>query len=95
MKKIAFLMKQASVVIESKTLPKYKDPSFPMVAYQIGNQDCSQALLDLGASKNLILALCLLATQSWRDQTHLCGTLIGGQIGKETKRNRRRCSTEN
>ena len=35
-------------------MPKYKDPGFPMVACQIGNQACNQALLDLGASVNLM-----------------------------------------
>ncbi|KAL5580563.1 hypothetical protein UlMin_013005 [Ulmus minor] len=54
-KKMAFLAEQASVVIDSKTPPKYKDPGCPTVACQIGNQACGQALLDLGASVNLML----------------------------------------
>ncbi|KAL5537769.1 hypothetical protein UlMin_046241 [Ulmus minor] len=53
-KKMAFLVEQASVVIDSKTPPKYKDPRCPTVACQIGNQACGQALLDLGASVNLM-----------------------------------------
>ncbi|KAL5565886.1 hypothetical protein UlMin_029050 [Ulmus minor] len=53
-KKTAFLAEQASAVIDSKTPPKYKDPGCPTVACQIGNQACGQALLDLGASVNLI-----------------------------------------
>ncbi|KAL5564929.1 hypothetical protein UlMin_028093 [Ulmus minor] len=36
------------------TPPKYKDPGCPTVACQIGNQACGQALLDLGASVNLM-----------------------------------------
>ncbi|KAL5540047.1 hypothetical protein UlMin_042820 [Ulmus minor] len=53
-KKTAFLAEQASAVIDSKTPPKYKDPGCPTVACQIGNQACGQALLDLGASVNLM-----------------------------------------
>ncbi|KAL5580498.1 hypothetical protein UlMin_012940 [Ulmus minor] len=48
------LKEQASAVIDSKTPPKYKDPGYPTVACQIGNQACGQALLDLGASVNLM-----------------------------------------
>ncbi|KAL5581556.1 hypothetical protein UlMin_013998 [Ulmus minor] len=36
------------------TPPKYKDPGYPTVACQIGNQACGQVLLDLGASVNLM-----------------------------------------
>ncbi|KAL5556361.1 hypothetical protein UlMin_038597 [Ulmus minor] len=53
-KKTAFLAEQASAVIDSKTPPKYKDPGCPTVACQIGNQACGQALLDLGATVNLM-----------------------------------------
>ncbi|KAL5578110.1 hypothetical protein UlMin_019809 [Ulmus minor] len=53
-KKTTFLAEQASAVIDSKTPPKYKDPGCPTVACQFGNQACGQALLDLGASVNLI-----------------------------------------
>ncbi|KAL5550786.1 hypothetical protein UlMin_000962 [Ulmus minor] len=53
-KKTAFLVEQASAVVDSKTPPKYKDPGCPTVACQIGNQACGQALLDLGASVNLM-----------------------------------------
>ncbi|KAL5547033.1 hypothetical protein UlMin_006720 [Ulmus minor] len=53
-KKTTFLAEQASAVIDSKTPPKYKDPGCPTVACQIGNQACGQALLDLGASVNLM-----------------------------------------
>ncbi|KAL5559930.1 hypothetical protein UlMin_036141 [Ulmus minor] len=53
-KKTAFLAEQASAVINSKTPPKYIDPGCPTVACQIGNQACGQALLDLGASVNLM-----------------------------------------
>ena len=54
MKKTTLLAEQATAVIDSKTLPKYKDSGCPTVACQIGNQACGQALLDLGASVNLM-----------------------------------------
>ncbi|GKV44317.1 hypothetical protein SLEP1_g51509 [Rubroshorea leprosula] len=41
-------------MIEQKTLPKYKDPGCPTIFYQIGSQEFGQALLDLGASVNLM-----------------------------------------
>ena len=40
MKKMTFLSEQASTVIDSKTLPKYKDPGYPMMAFQIENKAC-------------------------------------------------------
>ena len=53
-KKTAFLTEQVSAVIEQKTPPKYKDPGCPTISCQIGTHDFSQALLDLGASVNLM-----------------------------------------
>ncbi|XP_062103689.1 uncharacterized protein LOC133814789 [Humulus lupulus] len=53
-KKTAFLTEQVSAVIEQKTPPKYKDPGCPTISCQIGTHEFSQALLDLGASVNLM-----------------------------------------
>ena len=53
-KKTAFLTEQVSAVIEQKAPPKYKDPGCPTISCQIGTHEFSQALLDLGASVNLI-----------------------------------------
>ncbi|KAM6547440.1 hypothetical protein CsatB_019116 [Cannabis sativa] len=53
-KKTAFLTEQVSSVIEQKTPPKYKDPGCPTISCQIGTHEVSQALLDLGASVNLM-----------------------------------------
>ncbi|XP_062080181.1 uncharacterized protein LOC133784931 [Humulus lupulus] len=53
-KKTAFLTEQLSAVIEQKTPPKYKDPGCPTISCQIGTHEFSQALLDLGASVNLM-----------------------------------------
>ena len=53
-KKTAFLTEQVSALIEQQIPPKYKDPSCPTIAYSIGNHEFGQALLDLGASVNLM-----------------------------------------
>ena len=53
-KKTAFLTEQVSAVIEQKAPLKYKDPGCPTISYQIGTYRFSQALLDLGASVNLM-----------------------------------------
>ena len=42
------------MVIEQKTLPKYKDPDCPPITCHIGIDEFSQALLNLGASVNLM-----------------------------------------
>ena len=52
--KRAFLTEQASALIQHKTPPKYKDPGCPTVSCVIGNFKIEQALLDLGASVNLL-----------------------------------------
>ncbi|XP_057972668.1 uncharacterized protein LOC131160804 [Malania oleifera] len=53
-KKTAFLTEQVSAVIEQKTPPKYKDPGCPTITCHIETNEFSQALLDLGASVNLM-----------------------------------------
>ena len=53
-KKTTFLTEQVSAVIEQKTPPKYKDPGCPTTSCYIGTQFFGQALLDLGASVNLM-----------------------------------------
>ena len=58
--KKTLLAKQASAVIERKTLLKYKDPDCPTVTCRIGDNESSEALLNIGASVNkcLILSIC-------------------------------------
>ena len=53
-KEKAFLTEHASAIIQFKTPPKYKDPGCPTISCIIGNHKRDQALLDLGASVNLI-----------------------------------------
>ena len=53
-KKTAFLIEQVSAVIEQKTPSKYKDPGYPTITCHIGTHEFGQALLDLGASVNLM-----------------------------------------
>ena len=52
--KKAFLTKQVSAIIQSKTPVKYKDPGSPTISVNIGGTCIDKALLDLGASVNLL-----------------------------------------
>ena len=52
--KKAFLTEQVSFIIECKTLVKYKDPGCPTISVNIGSTCVEKALLDLGASVNLL-----------------------------------------
>ncbi|GKU87048.1 hypothetical protein SLEP1_g1503 [Rubroshorea leprosula] len=53
-KKIALWTEQVSAVIEQRTPSKCKDPGCRTIACQIGSREFGQALLDLGASVNLM-----------------------------------------
>ena len=52
--KKAFLTEQASAIIECKTPMKYKDLGCPTISVNIGGISVEKALLDLGASVNLL-----------------------------------------
>ena len=52
--KKAFLTEQVSVIIECKTPVMYKDPGCPTILVNIGGTCVEKALLDLGASVNLL-----------------------------------------
>ena len=49
-----FLTEQVSSIIQCKTLVKYKDPGCPTISMNIGGTCVEMALLDLGASVNLL-----------------------------------------
>ena len=53
--KKAFLTEQVSAIIQCKTPVKYKDPGCPTISVNIGGICVEKALLDLGASVNLLL----------------------------------------
>ena len=53
--KKAFLTEQVSAIIQCKTPVKYKDPGCPTISVNIGGTSVEKALLDLGASVNLLL----------------------------------------
>ena len=55
--KKVFLIEQVSVIIQCKTPLKYKDPSCPTISMNIGGTWVEKALLNLGASVNLLLYL--------------------------------------
>ena len=52
--KKAFRIEQVSSIIQCKTLLKYKDPGSPTISVNIGGTCIDKALLDLGASVNLL-----------------------------------------
>ena len=52
--KKAFLTKQVSAIIQNNRHPKFKDPSCPTISCVMGNSKIEKALLDLGASVNLL-----------------------------------------
>ena len=52
--KKAFLTEQVSAIIQSKNAVKYKDPGSPTISVNIGGTCLDKALLDLGASVNLL-----------------------------------------
>ena len=52
--KKAFLTEQVSAIIQCKTLVKCKDPCCPTISVNIGGTCVEKALLDLGASVNLL-----------------------------------------
>ena len=54
MNKKAFLIEQVNAIIECKTLVKYKDLGCPTISVNIGGTSVEKALLDLGASVNLL-----------------------------------------
>ena len=51
--KKAFLTKHISVIIENKTLVKYKDPGCPTISLNIEEKHIEKALLDLGVRVNI------------------------------------------
>ena len=52
--KKAFLIEQVSAIIQCKTPVKYKDPDCPTISMNIGGTCVEKALLDLGASVNML-----------------------------------------
>ncbi|RVW13730.1 hypothetical protein CK203_087198 [Vitis vinifera] len=52
--KKAFLTEQVSSIIQCKSPLKYKDPGCPTISVMIGGKVVEKALLDLGASVNLL-----------------------------------------
>ena len=53
--KEGFIAKQVSIILQSKSLIKYKDPGYPTIIVSIGQKCTRKVLLDLGVSVNLML----------------------------------------
>ena len=54
LEKKAFITEQVSAIIQSKTLVKYNNPGSPTISVNIGGTCIDKALLDLGASVNVL-----------------------------------------
>ena len=54
LKRKSFLIEQVSAIIQCNTPIKYKDPGYPTISMNIDNTFVKRALLDLGASVNLL-----------------------------------------
>ncbi|GAV90869.1 hypothetical protein CFOL_v3_34271 [Cephalotus follicularis] len=52
--KTVHLIEQVSAVLSNKLPPKLKDPGAPLISCKIGNLQIERALLDLGASVNIL-----------------------------------------
>jgi hypothetical protein len=52
--KKAYLTEQVSSILQCKLPIKYNDPGCPTIAFMIGKSQINKALLDLGASVNLL-----------------------------------------
>ncbi|XP_026448643.1 uncharacterized protein LOC113348942 [Papaver somniferum] len=52
--KRSFIAEQVSSIIQNKTPPKFRDPGCPTITCKIGDHTVNKALLDLGASVNLL-----------------------------------------
>ncbi|GAV57029.1 hypothetical protein CFOL_v3_00568 [Cephalotus follicularis] len=52
--KTVHLTEQVSAVLSNKLPPKLKDPGAPLISCKIGNLQIERALLDLGASVNIL-----------------------------------------
>ena len=51
----AFMIEQSTSLIRNNLPPKYKDPGSPTISIVVGNSKLGHALVDLGASVNLLL----------------------------------------
>ena len=52
--KKVFLTEQVSSILRHQTVPKFRDPGVPTISCVIGDHSIERALLDLGASVNLL-----------------------------------------
>ena len=53
----AFITEQSTSLIRNNLPPKYKDPRSPTISIVVGNSKLERALVDLGASVNLLVYL--------------------------------------
>ena len=75
--KTAFMTKQVSASLQCKLPLKYKNPGCPTITCMIGFIQIERALLDLGASVNLLPLLSLFVVRARRVEAHIHDTTIG------------------
>jgi hypothetical protein len=68
--KKAFMTEQVSAILQCKLPLKYKDPGCPTITCMIGVSQIERALLDLGASVNLLPYFSLFAVRARRAEAH-------------------------
>ena len=74
--KNVFLTEQVSVIIQCKSSVKYKDSGYPTISVSIGRTCVEKALLELGASVNL-LPVCLQTVRTWRVEANIHHSISG------------------
>uniref|UniRef100_A0A2N9H9X5 Retrotransposon gag domain-containing protein n=1 Tax=Fagus sylvatica TaxID=28930 RepID=A0A2N9H9X5_FAGSY len=82
-KKTAFLTEQVNAIIQRKFPPKYKDPGCPTISCTIEDYNIERALLDLGASVNLLPFSVYL--QLGLSKTYLCYLTVSRPLCKEAE----------
>ena len=85
MDKKAFLTEQVSVIIQCKTPVKYKDPGCPTILVNIGGTCIEKALLNLGASVNLLPYLVYKQQGAKRIKTHYHHPVFSRQVSENSQ----------
>ena len=82
--KKVFLTENVSSILQHKISLKYKYPSSPTISCSIGNHTIENALLDLGASVNLLPLLSIFETWTWRITPNFSGVTACRSVHKNT-----------
>ena len=83
--KKAFPTKQVSAIIQRKAPVKYKDPGSLTISVNIGGTCIDKALLDLGASVNLLPYSVYKQLGLGRVEAYQHDSILGRSIGENSK----------